>query len=289
MKKFLGSNFFKCILACLLIIGGTSILIFTPGAFFVPSCLDSVLVPMQQVMNKITGNAMEVLPDGTKTAAEYEEEIAKLKGEVRRMRTVLIDYYNVKRENAQYLKFYEFKKQNKSLSFIPALVVSRDPNDIFCGFTLDKGKSDGVSVNDSVITQNGIIGRVSSVTANSCVVKTILSSDVKFGVVTKQSNDSGVISGNARLSAEGLTGMMYLSAQNNINVDDLVVTTGLGGICPKDLPIGKIKEISHDDFDSSFFAIVEPIDDIKTVMDVFIVTNFEGKGNVVISKPSPKK
>lgn len=289
MKNFLRSNLAKCLLAFLLIIGGTSILIFTPGAFFVPSCLDAVLVPMQQVINKITGNAVDVLPGSEKTAQEYEEEISKLKGEVRRMRTVLIDYYNVKRENAQYLKFYDFKKQNKSLNFMPALVVSRDPNDIFYGFTLDKGKNDGVCVNDAVITQNGLIGRVATVTANSCTVKTVLSSDVKFGVVTKESNDSGVISGNAKLAADGLTGMMYLSAQNNIEIDNLVVTTGLGGVCPKDLPIGKIKEISHDDFDSSFFAVVEPLDDIKTVMDVFIVTKFEGKGDIVISRPVPKK
>lgn len=289
MKNFLRSNLLKCILAFLLIIGGTSILIFTPGAFFVPSCLNTVLIPMQQVINKITGSAVEVLPEGTKTAQEYEDEIAKLKGEVRRMRTVLIDYYNVKRENTQYLKFYDFKKKNKSLSFISALVVSRDPNDIFYGFTLDKGKNDGVCVNDPVVTQNGLIGRVSAITANSCTVKTVLSNDVKFGVVTKESNDSGVISGNAKLAASGLTGMMYLSAQNKINVDDLVVTTGLGGICPKDLPVGKIKEISHNEFDSSFFAVVEPLDDIKTIMDVFIVTNFEGKGNIVISKPIPKK
>lgn len=289
MKNFFKSNLFKCMLACLFIFGGASILIFTPGAFFVPSCLNSVFIPMQQVMDKITGNAVEVLPGGTKTAQEYEEEITKLKSEVRRMRTVLIDYYNIKRENAQYLKFYELKKQNKSLSFMPALVVSKDPNDIFYGFTLDKGRNDGVSVNDAVITQNGLIGRVSAVTSSSCTVKTVLSSDVKFGVASKESNDSGVITGDAKLAADGLTRMMYLSAQNNIQVDDLVVTTGLSGICPKDLPVGKIKEISHDDFDSSFFAIVEPVDDIKKVMDVFIITNFEGKGDIVLSKPMPKK
>lgn len=289
MKNFFKSNIFKCIIALLLIVCGISILVFTPGAFFVPSCLNSALVPMQQVADRITGNAADVLPKEKKTAQEYEQEIAQLKGEIKRMRTVLIDYYNVKRENAQYLKFYSFKKQNKSLIFVPALVVARDPNDIFYGFTLNKGRSDGISVNDAVITQNGLIGRVSAVTANSCTVKTVLSSDVKFGVVAKESNDSGVVTGSAKLAAEGLTRMMYLSAQNKVEPGNLVVTTGLGGICPKDLPVGVVKEIAHDDFDSSFFAIVEPIDDIKSLMDVFVVTNFEGKGNVIISKPELKK
>lgn len=47
------------------------------------------------------------------------------------MRTILVDYYDVKRENAQYLKFYNFKKQNESLTFKMASVIAKDPNDLF--------------------------------------------------------------------------------------------------------------------------------------------------------------
>lgn len=281
MKKFFMRNGFKLFVACVFISVGVLILNFVPGANALPSLMDYILTPMQKISSKVTDKAMSVLPKEKKSAQEYEKEIQNLKLELKRMRTILVDYYDVKRENAQYLKFYDLKKQNKSLSFKTAEVIAKDPNDLFFGFTLDKGTSEGISINDPVITENGLIGRVASVNKHSCKVKTILSPEYKIGVIDKASGDSGVIIGKKSLANENKTAMMYISAQNKMNPDDIIVTTGLGGICPKDLPVGKIKEIKNDDYDSSFLAVIEPFDDIKSLIDVFIVTEFQGKGNII--------
>ena len=281
MKKILNSNGFKLFIACVFITAGVSILNFVPGANSLPDLIDFILTPMQRLSTDLTDSAASVVPKPEKTADEYEQEIKKLKAELTRMRTILVDYYDVKRENAQYLKFYDFKKQNESLVFKMASVIARDPNDLFFGFTLDKGVQDGISVNDPVITENGLIGRVASVKNNSCTVKTILSPEYKIGVIDKVSGDSGIITGKKSLANENKTAMMYVSAQNKMQPDDIVVTTGLGGICPKDLPVGQVREIKNDDYDSSFYAVVEPFDDVKNIIDVFVVTGFQGKGNII--------
>lgn len=286
MKKFFTSNAFQLFFACLFIGTGVFILRFVPGANFIPSIIDFVSTPMQKVSDDMTDSALGVLPKNEKSTQEYEQEISDLKSELKRMRTILIDYYDVKRENTQYLKFYKFKKENKSLNFKTARVIAQDPNDLFYSFTLDKGSNDGVSFNDPVITENGLIGRVVSVKNSSCKVNTILSPDYKIGIVDKVSGDSGVVIGKKSLADQNKTAMMYISAQNNMQTDDIVVTTGLGGICPRDLPVGKVKEIKNDDYDSSFYAVIEPFDDIKNVMDVFIVTDFYGKGDIVSSSVS---
>lgn len=281
MKEFFTSNGFKLFIACVLIGTGICILSFVPGANIIPSVIDFVMSPMQKLASDVTNIAVEVLPKKEKNADEYEEEIKKLKTEIRRMRTIMVDYYDVKRENAQYLKFYKFKKQNKTLDFKMASVISKDPNELFYGFTLDKGRSDGISVNDPVITENGLIGRVIFVNSHSCKVKTILSPDYKIGIIDKATGDSGVIIGKKSLADQNETTMMYISSQNKMQVDDIVVTTGLGGICPRDLPVGKVKEIKNDDYDSSFYAVIEPFDDIKSIIDVFVVTGFQGKGDII--------
>lgn len=281
VKKFLNSNGFKLFIACVFITAGVSILNFVPGANSLPDLIDFILTPMQKLSTDLTDSAASVVPKPEKTADEYEQEIKKLKAELTRMRTILVDYYDVKRENAQYLKFYDFKKQNESLVFKMASVIARDPNDLFFGFTLDKGVQDGISVNDPVITENGLVGRVASVKNNSCTVKTILSPEYKIGVIDKVSGDSGIITGKKSLANENKTAMMYVSAQNKMQPDDIVVTTGLGGICPKDLPVGQVREIKNDDYDSSFYAVVEPFDDVKNIIDVFVVTGFQGKGNII--------
>lgn len=288
MNKFFNSNGFKLGLACVFIIAGVSVLSFVPGANFVPDIIDFVSNPMQKLSDDLTDSALSIVPTQEKSADEYEAEIQKLNAELKRMRTILVDYYDVKRENAQYLKFYSFKKQNKSLDFKMAQVIARDPNVLFYEFTLDKGRSDGISVNDPVITENGLIGRVASMKNHSCKVKTILSPEYRLGVVDKVTGDSGVISGKKSLADENKTAMMYVSSQNNMQADDIVVTTGLGGVCPRDLPVGLIKEIENDDYDSSFYAIIEPFDNIKGITDVFVVTNFQGKGTI-LSELLPQK
>lgn len=279
--KFFKSNKFKILVSCVLIGVGVFILRFVPGAALLPSFVDFISIPMQEISNKVVDSASDVVKTSEKTADEYEKEIEKLKAENRRMRTIMIDYYDMKRENAQYLKFYSLKKQNKSLYFKMATVVSRDPNELFYGFTLDKGKSEGINVDDPVITENGLIGRVYSVTANSCKVKSILSPDFKMGVFNTATLDSGVISGKKSLADDNLTAMMYISSQNKMNEDDIVVTSGLGGMCPKGMAVGKVKEIKQDDYDSSFYAVIEPFDDVRNIIDVFVVTGFSGKGDIV--------
>lgn len=275
------SDGFRLFIACVFIAAGVSILNFVPGANFLPDLIDFISTPMQKLSNNLTDTALSVMPKSQKSSEDYEKEIQSLKSELKRMRTILVDYYDVKRENAQYLKFYNFKKQNKSLNFKTAEVIAKDPNDLFFGFTLDKGTNEGISVNDPVITENALIGRVASVKKHSCKVKTILSPEYKIGVIDKVSGDSGVIIGKKSLANENKTAMMYISAQNKIQTDDIVVTTGLGGICPRDLPVGKVKMIKNDDYDSSFYAVIEPFDDIKNIIDVFIVTGFQGKGDII--------
>lgn len=279
MKAFFSSKIFKISLACGLIILGVSVLTIGPINSMVSETLSFITIPMQEVSNKVS-NAADEVAKTEKTSEEYEAEIKALKEENQKLRALTIDYFNVKKENTQYLKFYEIKKQNESLKIIPGSVAARDPNDIFYGFTLDKGKKAGIQEGDPVMTENGIVGWVSAVGENYCKVKTILSGDTRIGALDKNTMDTGVITGDLQSADSNLTKMLYLSSQNKMAVDDIVVTTGLGGVYPKDMPIGKVKEIKIDDFDSSYCAVIEPFDDIRNLYNVFVVLDFEGKGEI---------
>ncbi len=276
MKNFLKKDGLKILIAFVFIITGVIILHFAPGGTNIPAIINFVTTSLKSVTSKLA-NTAENAAKPKKTSDEYEQEIDQLKKEIINLRAVAVDYYDVKRENAQYLKLYKFIKQDPSFKIAIGKVIDKDPGDIFNGFTLDKGANDGVEVNNPVMTEKGIVGRVDKVFANSCTVKSILSPDFKIGVVDVKTGDSGVLMGNAKLADQNLAGMMYLSAQNTIAPDDIVVTSGLGGLYPKNLPVGKIKELRFDDFDSSSFAVVEPFNDIKNVVETFIITDFSGK------------
>lgn len=216
----------------------------------------------------------------TPTYDELLHENETLKQENAELREQLADYYDVKEENEKLREYYDLKKENPSYKIQPATVIRRDTNDDFYSFTLDIGSSQGVSVNDPVITENGLVGWVSQVDLGTCKVKTILSPDTKAGAVDKQSGDTGIVSGSTSLCDDNLTGFTKIAENNKIKEGDMIVTSGTGGVYPGNLIIGKVKEIKFNSYDTSRYAVIEPYEDIRTITSAAVITEFDTQGEI---------
>lgn len=256
------------VLVVLLIIGGLT------ENNLIASIVNGITLPMSEVSAAVTKEAAK--PDYDELYKENEE----LKSELSELRTQLADYYNVKQENERLWRYYDLKAENPQYDILPATVVRRDPNDDFYSFTLDKGKTNDVAVGDPVVTENGIIGWIYEVDAYTAKVKTILSPDAKVGVIDTVTRDSGVVSGNVLYADKNLTTMTRISALNKLKEGDIVTTTGISGIYPSGLIVGEVKEIAFDEYDTSMYAVISPFEDIRTVIDVVVITSFEGQGEI---------
>lgn len=216
----------------------------------------------------------------TANVDDLKAENEKLRQENAQLREQLVDYYDIKAENDRLWKYYDIKKQNPSYNICPGTVIKRDTNDDFYSFTLDIGSAKSVKINDPVITKNGLVGWVCSVDVSTCKVKTVLSPDTKAGAVDKQSGDNGIISGNAVLCDKNQTQLTKIAENNKIKEGDIVVTSGTGGVYPKNLIIGKVKELKFNSYDTTRYALIEPYEDIRTVTAAAVITDFDGKGEV---------
>lgn len=284
MKDFFHTRSFKVLVASVFVLLGLLLYTNSVGSSITANLLGFLSSPMQKISTGVTTNAAVLADQLTLNADELQAENNALKEEITKLREQLVDYYQIKQENEQFRTVLELKEENRDYQMLPATVIGRDPNDVFYGFSIDQGSLNGVSKNDPVITGDGVVGWVSEVYATSSQVTTLFSPNTKIGAIAKKSRDTGVTGCDITLADEGLIKLAYLTSENKVEAGDIITTTGLSGMYPKDLLIGTVKEVLYEDSGVSQYALVEPFVDIKNVRDVFVLTDFEGKGEIAITE-----
>ncbi|PWM22189.1 MAG: rod shape-determining protein MreC [Oscillospiraceae bacterium] len=235
-----------------------------------------MMTPLQRVSASLSyaaSDAATALFSGHRLAAENEE----LKSENARLRSMLVEYERTKSENEQLREYLQIREQNPDFDFEPAMVVGRDTASRFYSFTIDRGSNSGISVNDPVITEEGLVGIVSEVGLTYSKVLTILDVSVQVGVMDSATREIGVTSGELSLAEEGLLLLSYLPRESQAQTGDLIVTTGVGGLFPRDLVIGAIRELRPDSKGLSLSAVIEPPADLRAVRDVLVIKSFAGQ------------
>lgn len=281
MKDFFHTNGFKVLIAVVFILFGLMLYTASTGSSIVSNLLGFVSTPMQKVSTVVTNNAAVTAQSVTRSNEELLAENAALKNQVDELNKKLINYYSYQQENAQLRKFLELKNENPDFKPVSAAVIGRDPNDVFYNFQIDKGTLSGISLNDPVITDSGVVGWISSVNSSYSRVTTILSPDTKMSAIDKVNRDSGVISSNIKMADSGLLKLGYLSAGTTVKAGDVIVTNGLGGLYPRNLPVGTVTKVGNEESDVSLYAEVKPFVDVKTVRDVMVITSFQGQGQAL--------
>ena len=208
-------------------------------------------------------------------------ENEELRRQLREANDKLVEYENIKRENEQFREFLQLKENNPDYDFETATVIGRDSTSRFGSFTIDKGSVDGIEVADPVITSDGLVGIVWEVGLTYSHVRTVIDISVDVGVYSISTRDSGIVSGDITLSSEGLCKLHYLPKNSGISAGELIVTSGIGGVFPKNLVVGTVRSIELDSNGLSLSAAIEPAADIAGVTDVLVIKSFDGQSGGV--------
>ncbi len=282
MKEFFSYKSVKILIATLSAVVVAAILGATGNPW-----ISSGFNALTKGLSQVTAAASDAV--GSKTYDELKAENEKLSKEAADLRAQLVDYYDLKDENARLWKYYKIKKEHSDYEIMPASVIRRDTGEEFHSFTIDAGTAMGVSEQDPVITSNGLIGFISSANAASAKVTTVLSPDLKAGALCKRTKDAGVISGNIVYTDKNMTTLTKIDANATLKKGDLIVTSGIGGVYPSDLIIGRVDTIKYDEYDATKYAVVESFENIKRVTDVVVLTDFKNKGEVGINKGNTRE
>lgn len=275
MKNFFKSTKFKiiiCVLSALLC--GMLIAAFTSNASSPVTGVASVIYkPFQQAASYIAGKTQD-WKSSFVSSSEYKEQIVELESEILEYNEKLVDYERTKQKLESYEAVLGVKNENPDYELVSASVISKNTADAYDSITIDKGSASGIEVDDPVIYGENVVGIVKEVGVTTCIVKTILDPSVNISVYEIKSRESGYSNTTAALSYDGLCRMSGLSKETAVSAGGIVCTSGLGGIFPRDLVVGTVTAIKNEETDVSVYGIIEPAVDVRTVDDVFVITNF---------------
>lgn len=268
----------------LLVIVATTILILTisltvqpkENPNFFEKCINTVFLPIQQVIkwpfNKME-NSIDFFVD-MKNLAEENERLNKENIELKeRVRQLEIDGI----ENSQLRDMLNLTKKYETSNAIVAEVISMDSSMWFDVFTINKGEKDGIKNNMTVLTPQGLVGKVTQTFSTTAQVTSIL--DVNNAVSARLTKTGDLITtkGDMNLVDKGLLKLKYVTSDVNLAEGDVVETSGMGGIYPKGIFIGTISKVEQDNKTMKTYAVLEPGVDFNKISEVLVISNMEGE------------
>ena len=282
MRFFFRSRQFRIILSVILSVVILSVIFGIMGSRMTPgaSLLGTVTAPIREAATDIFGS----IGDFFKSAGENNRlmlEKAALQSEIDSLREKVAENETLKQENELYKNFLGLKEEHPDFKLCDAFLVSRDSDDIYGSFVINKGTLSGIEKYDPVITSAGLIGYVTEAGLTSSKVTTILSPDLVLGALDVRTFDSGIIEGEYDLAKKQFCKFANLSRNCSVSIGDYVKTSG-EGIFPEGILIGTVESIGSDKYNSSIYAQVKPFVDFSAIKGVMVITDFNGKGGIKV-------
>lgn len=185
-------------------------------------------------------------------ASKENRDLKKTIGELKEK---MFTFTEIEKENLRLKELMQFGKEI-SRKRVLAQIVSWDASSDFRTIRINKGAKDGIKLQSTVVTADGLVGYIYRLTKNFADIMTILDSNNKIDGIIERTRSHGIVEG---VSKDRCI-MKYVSRTEPIVLNDLVITSGLGNIYPKGIKIGEISRIERESF-----GIVQKVEISPTV------------------------
>ncbi|WP_235815021.1 rod shape-determining protein MreC [Olsenella massiliensis] len=227
----------------------------------------TVTTPIRYVGSMLTvpfqgiGNVVGNLTAGQETLSDLRGQNERLQAENARLR-----------EEAQAAgRLQDLLKLQSSydLQSTAARIIAASTDSWSRTVVIDKGTSSGFAVGMPVTDSTGVIGQIVECGATSSTVRLLGDENSSVSAMIQSSRAHGVLTG----SADGTLRLTLISADQSVSVGDSVVTSGLGGVYPKGLPIGRVLSVNKSEGDLYYSIVVEPLSSTESFEEVLVITS----------------
>jgi rod shape-determining protein MreC len=230
-------------------------------------------LPVQRLLRQ-AGNELRGATGAAGDAATLRARNVELEQIVAQLTVENLRLKEIEAENVRLRSLLQFRDVNPSFTYkggqVVGRIVANEPTSIVKSILIDIGSNNGIEPGMPVVTERGLVGRVTDVYRNAARVLLITDSSSNVNTMLQNTRLRGILRG----QAGQLPIMDYLPQDQPILVGDIVVTSGEGGSFPIGIPVGQVVEVEQNDVEMFQRAAVRTTVDFDTLETVLVVTNF---------------
>lgn len=179
-------------------------------------------------------------------------------------------------ENVRLRELLNLREKHTDYVMESCKVVLWSSSNWSSSFTISKGSSSGIELNDPVVTEYGVVvGQITELGETWATVSTLLDVDMSVGAYVSGSGSSGMVIGEYALMKQKLCKLTFLADGAQLFVGDEILTSGSGGAFPAGLVLGTITNIQTEAGGQIEYGLVEPTCNYDSLVQVFVIKSYE--------------
>ncbi|MCL2066086.1 MAG: rod shape-determining protein MreC [Treponema sp.] len=233
----------------------------------------SVFLGVRGGINELTSTVYKTVLS-VKELADLRKEHVELLQQITRYEELERSNAEIIQENARLREQLGFARTIQ-FNYIPAQISGRDPSNLFSALVINKGTYSGVTKDMAVVAfQNGsqaLVGKVIQSGIFESLIMPIYDTNSMISSRFSVSRYEGIVEGQGNPDTTLLMRFIQKRARNEISVGDLVVSSGMGGVYPNGINIGRVSNISFREYDITMEVELEPVIDFSRLEYIFLI------------------
>ena len=244
------------------------------GRFDTPVANKSLALILSPFQNSVSwiGSKFISITTTVKDILNVHEQNKLLQTEVEQLRAKNLAASEFEAENQRLRALLGYKQVATQFDLIPARVIGREAATWSSMIVINCGTADGIANDMAVVTEMGLVGHVSEAGLNTSKVQLILDPRSSVGTLVQraESRVAGIVEGD--INNPTMPRMVNIPKNSDVKVDDVIVTSGFGGVYPKGIVVGHIKDIQNDEGGLLKYGVIQTTVDFQKLEDVAIIT-----------------
>ena len=237
----------------------------------ISSSVSTVVSPLQKIVYNINSRVKETV-DFFLNFSEVKLENEELKQKNTELANKLIEYESLKDEVKRLREALNFTESRSNYNYVGVNIIGYSGSSLSDGYIIDKGSNDGIAKNMVVVSSKGLVGKVTKVSSNFAIVQSILNENIAVAVMDQQTREAtGMLQGLSDKKDKNMTVVYNLPIDSDVKEGDIFITSGLGKIYPKEIPVGTVVSVQEDNVKVMKSAVVEPFVKFNELEELFVV------------------